>query len=123
MKYILLASMLLFIGCGNTSRTTEKVPEGMPLGTNINMSTGGDGSLQYSYADNGSVVVTCADGSDCGDINVNMGDGYVENNHATSKTGGYVDEYGNPTCGGGYQMQCPEGFIWCPVENKCIPST
>ncbi len=69
---------MLAAGCGSSGGSTyvtESEPVEVPADTNIVMTAGGDGELNYAYADDGSIVV----GSDNGEINIVQGDGYIEN--------------------------------------------
>ncbi len=79
MRLILLAIVFgMLVGCGNSGGSTyvtETEPIEVPGSTDIVMTAGGDGELNYAYADDGSIVI----GSDNGEINVVQGDGYIEN--------------------------------------------
>ncbi len=116
-----IAATLILVGCdssGSTRTYTAETPV-EKAGTSITLTTGGDGNLEYSHATDGSIIV----GSGNGDINIVQGDGYITNTNAVPETdGSFVTTGGEPTCGGGVAGECPDGFFWCPIENKCLPA-
>ncbi len=116
--------MLALAGCGSTSGsgkvyTTETPTE--KAGTSITITSSGDTNLDYAYADNGSIII----GNENQDFNIVTDEGYMVNNdyhpEDNSSTGG-VNANGMPTCPGGNQENCEDGYFWCPIEQKCLPA-
>ncbi len=114
---------IVMMGCGGSSGNTKTYETTAPAekaGTSITVTSGGDAELNYSYANDGSVIV----GSDNGDVNLVLGEGYITNTNAVpdDEEGGFVNAAGEPTCGSGDPDGCPDGYFYCPIEGKCIPA-
>ncbi len=123
MKKIILASVMIFAmlfsitGCGSSSggrtyETTEAIPEVPNTGGDalvVTNSGEGDIGMSYTKLDNGSVLVECDGEGGCGDILVGS--------EVTSS--GEATDGGASTTGG--PGSCEDGFVWCSVENKCVP--
>ncbi len=108
MKKIIFAAMalLLLSGCGGggDSYTTNEVPlePATPTnGTNAVIEATADNEssvgIQYTNLDNGSINMSCGD-----DCSLTVYDAQK-----------VVDEV--------TETECEDGFVWCPIEKKCIP--
>ncbi len=102
MKKILIAVTaiiftMLAVGCGSsdngTTYTSVTPEEPSPTGPEITIASEGDAKLNYSYADNGSIIV----GSDNGEINVVGGDGEINVNTDTDLDISNGDDEDNTT--------------------------
>ncbi len=129
MKFVMAIMAIVLtmgiVGCGSSgsSKSYTTTAPAEKAGTSITLTSGGDAELNYSYANDGSVVV----GNDNGDVNLVLGEGYITNNNSEPDgDGGFAStsgaNSGEPTCGGGDQGGCPAGQFYCPIEGKCIPS-
>lgn len=123
MVITIVISMVALSGCGSSDsgKVYNTSAPAVKAGTSITMTSDGDANLNYSYADNGSIIV----GSDNGDVNLVQGDGNINvvNNNATQiEDGSYINAAGTATCASGAQGSCPDGMFFCPIEGKCVPS-
>jgi len=105
MKKILLSVILVLglVGCGTSGGDTTYVQEA-PLepavptnGTNIVVNAEGESNVGLTYTEvgAGAILVECGDNCDL--------DVYEATKIEPDET------------------DCPVGFVWCPIEKKCIP--
>jgi len=89
---------LLFVSCSTDGDSTyvqeaPLVTDTPTNGTSIIVSTETEAVVSYTNVSEGSILVSCGD--DC-DLEV----------YEATKTDA---------------TDCPAGFVWCPIEKKCIP--
>ncbi len=97
---LMLAIMVavIFAGCGEDFEGDENYSPPQNIDTGLSVEQSGDGVLVFEYLDNGAIKIICE--GDCGDISVNP----------------LADDFGDSI-----SPACPDGFVWCPIEGKCIP--
>lgn len=111
-KYLVIASMLLFIGCGTSSKNSARTYETLPQdqGGNSLVINGNGNQIEYTVLEGGSVLVEC-EGGECGGVYAADEIFIDDNSQAASAS----------SCTDGVQGECPDGYFFCPIENKCIP--
>ena len=106
---VAIAAMLAMTACGSSDsvksyETQPGVPEVPNTGGDalIVTNTGeGNVGMTYTKVADGSILVDCGDGG-CGDV-------YSGNDMADSSDNSSAS------------TDCPDGFVWCSIEKKCIP--
>ncbi len=106
-----IVAAVVLVGCGSGGTTYQSsgkaVPEvANPAGTSliVTASEGSQVGVSYTEVGDGGILVDCGAGG-CGEVNLAEQIG--------SDTG---------TCTSGAQGDCPDGYFWCPIENKCLPA-
>lgn len=94
MMMIMLA--MIFSGCGEDFGGDEDYTSPQNIDSGLSIEQSGDGVLLFEYLDNGAIKIICQ--GDCGDISINT-------------TEDIIDEVAD---------DCEIGFVWCPIEEKCI---
>ena len=103
-KLILVSVLALFLtACGTsgdnyTTNEAPMTPDVPTNGSNIVVSAEGESNvgLTYTNVSEGSILVSCGDNCD-------------------------LDVYEATKLSDEDATTCDEGFVWCPIELKCIP--
>ncbi len=109
---IIVGLALLINGCGSTggtTRTYETMPPNQDGGNSLVINGNGN-QIEYVILDDGSVLIDCQ-GGECGPI-YNAEEIMIDGSDNSEKAS---------SCTDGVQGECPDGYFYCPIENKCIP--
>ncbi len=117
MKKVLIVCLLALgiFGCdaGSTRNSTyEEVPAEQQGSNSITIEAGGDVVIKDTIVTGEGTYIECGEGG-CGDINIVGGDQYYDRIDSGT-TGAATNQGGDGTC--------PAGYVYCSIEDKCVPS-